>query len=196
MKNLSIVILLVLLQACAGMKTKAPDVIATPSSTATPVVVVNEGNKIALKCDSTCTGDETVESTIIADKVNQIKDGSCFIDYFTNPKNGLDLTQTNGKTATQVAIEYAKKSGVVGLSYYYKSRNFFTHVIEVGKDIGDGTVYANRNAYSGFALTDKVQAIIHEMGHGLGYTHDYSNTVRRSKSVPYFAQEAAGACFK
>ena len=147
---------------------------------------------ITLLCDQTCTKEESLQSVIIADKVSDMIFGDCFQSYFEK-KTKLDFTKDTG---AEVIQKLRSEPRTIGLTYFVKKRNPFTGNIVVGFENGDGKIHANRVAWSGMLLKDKVSNVAHEFCHFKGFKHNGNSPKGNEESVPYQANRAVETCFK
>lgn len=167
----------------------------TPVPTATPL---GPTARITIGCDSTCTDAERKELPAITAKVLEVEASKCFSDYLFNSKTGIDRNQTNGLPIQGVVLLVTTAKVSTKLTYYYEGRNWFTKVIVLGYENGDGMIHANRAAWNYMSLCEKASNVAHEISHGepLNFSHDFKNTARRPYSVPYVIGDAVAKCCK
>jgi hypothetical protein len=168
----------------------------SPYVEATPTPSANQ--RINISCDDTCTDQEKKDLVQVVQKINEIESGDCFKGFLLDPKNGLDLNQTNGKTAAQTVESVTTARVSTQITYYSQKRNWWTKVIVDGFENGDGRIHANRIAHDDMSLCEKASNDAHEIAHGapMSFSHDFQSTARRPYSLPYSINRAFEACCK
>ncbi len=167
----------------------------SPTPSGTPI---SQLQRIQIDCDETCTAEEKALLPAIVAKVEETEAGDCFRNKLLDNSTGIDQTQSNGFTAFQAYTIVVNSKVSSTLTYYYQLRNWFTKTIVVGFENGDGEIHANRAAWNEMSLCEKAENVGHEISHGdpMNFTHDFKNTSRRPRSVPYVISDAIEACCK
>lgn len=171
--------------------------VVQPVTNATIITpTISDIQRIIVRCDETCTTEEALALGSLVKKLNDIESSDCFSKYLLDPSNGLDVSQTNFLSRTDAVQLIQMALVMTKISYYSKPRNWFTKVIVVGYENGDGIIHANRLAWQNMGVCEKAANIGHEISHGppMSFVHDFYATQRRPYSVPYEIEAAVMAC--
>lgn len=131
------------------------------------------------------TAAETARIPLIENALNDFIHDDYFLKYFVDPKNGLDLNQTNGMTALDTVSFIRKSSYHLVISFYWEDTDV------IGYHYPDeNIIYCNRKFHDIYSITDEMSNVLHEALHAINFQHDFDPTDRRPNSVNYKANSA------
>lgn len=142
------------------------------------------------------TDEEMSRLPFIEKMLNEYIMSEQFETFMTDPKNALDLNQTEGLGLSEMIAQIRMSTAHIVVRFYYQP---FTRTIGY-RNPGENIVYCNRKYHDGYTLTDELSNILHEFLHIInvtgpleGFQHDFEATLRRPFSVNYMANKAVEA---
>lgn len=172
-------------------KDKSPE--AGPESELPPIMIPMPQDdsefldkNIKVTCDKNCTAEEASRLPQIMDSLYEALWHPGFVLFFCDPEQGVDPEQCGGLTPLQVLEDIRTRKIDVVLTYYYQ---YFSKTIGY-RNPGDNIIHCNRKYHNAFTPDDSAENVLHESTHIMGYEHDFYETARRYRSVPYTAGRA------
>lgn len=157
-----------------------------PPKKPTPVIINGEPGSGVHFAPARNYSFEELEVLAVSEKLsNDLFKSKCFEDFMVK----RNLIDTNGLTAIEVVTKLKTSDLTVPVEMYYKNNNVVGYRQPPAPDI-----FTNRKFHKGATACSRGSNLAHEWSHPLGFTHSFSATRSRPRSVPYSINAAFEVC--